>query len=157
MKTVAFLSYNPIKGFTTGWHEKNGRKALVIHNEDRTGFLAEFTGEFTDNGIAKGNPEIHTEVANLWKSVKDSIDEIDQIVIYCGTYGSEVVTQLMSQFPAEKVTYVLCTCLKETKQKNIVSAKHQGARQIQCECHGIRAMPSLCISFLKTGLLNYYL
>ncbi len=148
-KTVAFLSYNAIPGLKDGWHKnkKNGTKILVLPNSQNRLFMNEYNG-------TEGNQAVNNELIRLWTKLNKTTKEIDQIVLYVGTFGHEVAIRLASKFPAEKVTYVTCGCdIKNIKQL-IKTVNHEKATIINCECHGIETMPRLCRNFSKTGKLE---
>ena len=147
MKKAAFLSYNAIAGFNAGWYDGNDCKVLVIPNSKGQLFAAVLSGE-------SGNRIVTNEINDLWKKLGEVITEIDYVVVYVGTDGSEIAIELASKLPADKVVYVLCDCGLSDKQRMIKSAGHELARQIICECRGLQTMSRLCKSFLQTGIVG---
>lgn len=144
-KTVAFLSYNAIPEFKEGWHEneKMGTKMLVLPNSHNRKFMDEYDGD-------KGNLVVRNEVHFLLKKLHNT-NNIDQIILYVGTFGHKVAIRLARKFPASKVTYVTCKCGLIEVKKLIKYVGHGESTLIVSECHGIKTMPHLCRNFLKTG------
>jgi len=145
-KSVAFLSYNAIPNLKEGWHEnkKKGTKMLVLPNSHNRKFMNEYDGD-------KGNLAVRNEVHFLWKKFHNTTNNVDQIVLYVGTFGHKVAIRLSKKFPANKVTYVTCTCGLIEVKKLIKRFGHGESTLIVSECHGIKTMPHLCRNFLKTG------
>lgn len=144
---AAFVSYNAIPGYSAGWHENNGHRALVLPNTMGKEHA-------TDSPGKRGAKAVVNEIDRLWTQLRDVLSEIDHVVIYVGAQGSEYAIELASRIDSSKVTYVLCDCLLERKQKLLVGVGHAEARQIMCECSGTETMSRLCGEFLESGLIG---
>lgn len=145
MNSIALVSYNQIGGGNkTGWQKEGGRRALVIQNSKGEQFAATYAGERGDN-------EVRREINTAWDTLQGSLKELDQVVVYVGTSGSERAIELAAQLPPEKVTFVLCDCGLHGKRALINQSGLGMARQILCECRGVHTMGRILSSFLATG------
>lgn len=144
MKTAAFVTYNVMSGnIASGWHEAEGRRALVLQNTRGDGRW--------------GNPIGATERARqsltLWEQLQESLPSLDHVVVYVGTNGSEAAILLAAKLPAHKVTFVGCDCGLGFKKTLVAKAGMSRSRWIDCACGGHGMMRKLFDSFLATGEL----
>lgn len=141
---AAFVSYNAIQDFNAGWHNSESHSVLIIPNSKGAYLAALFEGE-------SGNRCVTDEITRLWQQLSDSLAEIDKVVVYVGTDGSEVAIDLAGRLPAERVVYVLCNCDIDAKRRKIARVGHEQAAKILCECRGISTMSRLALQFLSSG------
>lgn len=145
MKTVAFITYNVMSGnVASGWHETRGRRALVLQNTHGAGRW----------GSPIGAGARASQSVTLWEQLQQSLSEVDHVVVYVGTNGSEAAVMLAAQLPADKVTFVGCDCNLYAKKVLIRAAGMSGSRWIDCACGGHGKMRDLYDSFMKTGELR---
>jgi len=144
MKKAAFLSYNSVLGFDSGWSEgEEKRKALII--QCSRGFAAP---KFRNQEQCR---EVSKEVDRLWEELEKNSEELDLVVVYVGGDGSENAISLASKLPADKIVFVMCPC-KIGEKVNLIRRFGLGyARRINCECRGTVTMSILCKNFLRTG------
>jgi hypothetical protein len=142
MKTAAFITYNVMDGnIASGWHEAGERRSLVLQNTRRNGSWG------NPIGVAARSEQSLT----LWGQLQNALPEIDHVVVYVGANGSENAIALSAQLPADKVTYVMCSCEWHAKTTLVRRAGMSASRVIDCACGGHRAMRRLYDSFMKTG------
>ena len=149
MQTAAFLTYNQIGregNVRDGWHEANGRRAFVLQNTKGEGSYR--------NGGPIGTARREEEVGELWAKVQEVLPELDHVVVYVGTDGSEQAIALARQLPASKVTFVACDCNLLFKEMLIQAMGLKEAGRVLCECGGHRTMEFLFRNFLSTGTLQ---
>lgn len=154
MNVVAFITYNNLGGVAdSGWHEQDGRKALVLQGTTGRPWLA-------DQTVPKGSTQFEQDVklvsntiGDLWSQLVAAISDLDQVVVYVGDSGSEHAIELAAQLPPEKVTFVLCSCGWSRKTSRIQSRGLSGARVVQCECGGRSTMGGMFRSFMNQGQL----
>lgn len=144
---AAFLSYNAIPGFNSGWHKGEVHSALVIPNSRGDQLAAVFMGE-------SGNNAVTDEITRLWIRLSESLSDIDKVIVYVGDNGSEVAIDLAGRLPANQVVYVLCDCNLEAKRQKIAGNGHQRAKEIICECRGMSTMSRLAREFLRSGQIS---
>lgn len=146
MRNVAFVTYNTLDGFTSGWVEANGRRALVLHNTNGEGSRR--------NGQPIGAVKRIEQIVTLWDELLRSLTEIDHIVVYIGSRGSERAIALAGRLPASKVTFVACDCGLPLKEILVQAAGLHQAGRILCECGGHLTMAKLIHNFLASGELE---
>ena len=138
MQTAAFLTYNKIgqdSNLQDGWHESNGRRAFVLQNTKGDGSYR--------NGGPIGTERRREEAGLLWAKVREVLPQLDHVVVYVGTGGSEQAITLAAQLPASKVTFVACDCNLFHKEMLIQQSGLSEAGRVLCECGGHRAMEVL--------------
>ena len=141
---VGFLTYNTLENISSGWHEKNGHKALVLQNTKGNG--SRRVGQ-RDMSTQK----VRDEIKQMWAEFNRNIKDLDHVVVYVGDRGSEQAIVLAAQLPAEKVTFIGCTCGLPIKEAMIQMCGLVDANRILCECGGHYTMEALIQSFLETG------
>lgn len=158
MRKVAFVTYNRVgDGVVSGWHDSNGRQALVLQNSRGE--------EWAVDPIYKSSPNysrakvecvdrVRDEIGNLWGQLQEVLPELDHIVVYVGSAGSERAIELAAQLPASKVTFVGCDCGLPFKEATVLRAGLAEARRMLCECGGVRTMGRLYAAFMATGELR---
>lgn len=146
LNKVAFVTYNTL-GIASGVHQHADREAFVLQNSTGRGSLAE--GKRTMNVN-----EIGDEISRLWEQIGQMSKELDHIVVYVGARGSERAIALAAQLPAEKITFIGCSCGLPAKEAMVQAAGLDKARRIMCECGGHKTMERMINSFLDTGSLG---
>lgn len=146
MNSVAFVTYNQIgNGLADGWHDRNGRRALVLQNTRGEGAL--------NGGRPIGAERRREELELLWGKIQGVKQELDHVVVYVGVRGSERAIEFAAQLPAEKVTIVSCDCSVPAKVRMLMAAGLDLRRVVVCECGGHRTMEKLFENFMETGEL----
>jgi len=148
LKSAAFVTYNQIgrdANLQDGWHERNGRRAFVLQNTKGEGGYR--------NGRPIGTERRQEEVGLLWGKLRDVLPELDHVVVYVGTGGSERAIALAAQLPASKVTFVACDCNLSHKEMLIQQSGLNEAGRVLCECGGHGMMEFLFRNFLEVGEL----
>lgn len=158
MQKVAFVTYNQVgNGLTNGWHDSNGRQALILQNSRGEEWAVDSIYNATPN-YSRAKVEcvdrVLDEIGNLWRKLQESLSELDQIVVYVGSAGSERAIELAAQLPASKVTFVGCDCGLPFKEAAVQRAGLAEARRMLCECGGIRTMGKLFANYMETGELR---
>lgn len=144
-EAVAFVTYNAVgDGLSSGWHGSPGRRALVLQNT---------RGEGTRSTGPIGAAARREQSSILWGQLQEALPELDHVVVYVGTEGSERAIALAAQLPADKVTFVGCDCGLVIKTALIAAAGLIDAQLVLCECGGHRTMRRLYDSFMETGEL----
>lgn len=146
MRNVAFVTYNTLDGYTSGWIEANGRRALVLQNTNGEGSRR--------NGQPIGAVKRVEQIVTLWDELLRSLTELDHIVVYVGSRGSERAIALAGTLPASKVTFVACDCGLPLKEMLIEAAGLDEAGRFLCECGGHLTMAKLLSNFLESGELD---
>lgn len=153
---VAFVTYNTVGDtLSSGWHDSNGRRALVLQNTK---------GESWGAGEAPGKRDSSVpleqlgenrrgQIGNLWGELQRVLTELDHVVVYVGARGSERAIELAAQLPPSKVTFVSCDCGLLAKELMIQVAGMDKAGRVLCECGGHRTMETLFRRFMVTGEL----
>lgn len=146
MQRVAFLTYNSVgSGLSNGWHEGlNGRRAFVLQNTKGEGTL--------DKGPI-GAAKRTEQTGILWSLLQEELPNLDHVVVYVGTRGSESAITLAAKLPASKVTFVGCDCNLPLKEMLVRSAGLGEAQRLLCECGGHWTMRELFDNFLRSGEL----
>lgn len=96
---------------------------------------------------------VRDEIGTLWGKLQETIAEIEHVVVYVGSNGSERAIALAAQLPASKVTFVGCDCGLLQKEAMVQTAGLAAARRMLCECGGHRTMGQLFERFMETGEL----
>ncbi len=152
MKTCAFVTYNQLGegNISSGWHEKNGRRALVLQNTKGRGALR---GPDSKGGIGR---DARLEQIELhWAELAKALPELDHVVVYVGTSGSERAIELVAEhLPASKVTFVGCDCGLPIKELMIQSSGLNDAQRYLCGCGGHRAMEHFFKGFMEKGEID---
>jgi len=147
MKKVAFVTYNAMGyNLANGWHKGgDDRQALVLQ---KTKGIERPNCNYTDPAFA---PYRHEQTALLWAELEKSLPELDHIVVYVGSFGSENAVRLAAQLPASKVTFVGCSCNRSAKQWLAKCVGLGDSEWIDCECYGVYTMTDLYDNFMETG------
>lgn len=146
MNNVAFVTYNTVgDGLSSGWHESNGRRALLLQNSK---------GEGTLSSGPIGTDRRREECDILWGELQKELSHLDHVVVYVGVRGSEHAIELAGQLPASKVTFVACPCDLLSKEILVQEAGLIDAGRLLCECGGHRTMGMLYERFMVTGTLG---
>jgi hypothetical protein len=157
MERVAFLTYNQIgDGIANGWHESNGRRAFVLQNKRESRWGARRNPD-TPSGDQRLTDEyadrVRDEIGALWDELQGELPNLDHVVVYVGSRGSEQAIALARQLPASKVTFVACDCGLPVKEICIQMAGLAEAGRVLCECGGHHTMMSLFEDFMAGGAL----
>lgn len=151
MHSVAFVTYNSVgEDLSSGWHNSNGRRALVLQNSTGERWCAE-QGPLDRTGHKMESSKISSEIDTLWDTLLKALPELDHIVVYIGSSGSRRAIELASELPNSKVTFIGCRCGLPQKEDLIQSVDLHEARRIICECGGHQTMEVLFKSFMDTG------
>lgn len=154
MNVVAFVTYNNLGGAAgNGWHEQNGRKALVLQGTTGRPWLADQTARKGSAQFAQDVELVGNTIDDLWSQLSASISDLDQVVVYVGDSGSENAIELAAQLPAEKVTFVLCSCGRSAKISRIQGKGLATASIVSCECGGRSTLGSMFRRFMDQGQL----
>lgn len=154
MKCVAFVTYNRVgEGLSNGWHEgPNGRRALVLQNTRGSTWFAKQRFENAAERTAEDD-RVRDEIGNLWDQLQEALPNLDHIVVYVGSSGSERAIELAAHLPAQKVTFVLCDCGISHKLNLIRGNGLANAQLVRCECGGHGSMRRLYDRFVESGAL----
>lgn len=145
MNNVAFVTYNSVgDNLSSGWHESNGRRALVLQNT---------RGEGTRQSGPIGTERRREEISLLWGKLQEELPHLDHVVVYVGMNGSERAIALAAQLSTSKVTFVGCDCGLLKKEAMVQAVGMTDARRMLCECGGHRTMYGLYEQFMQTGEL----
>ena len=149
MKKVGFVTYNSLPNFQSGWthNQEKSRSALVVQDTNGRGSLEE--GRRT-----RSADEIREEITKLWAILDQTIPELDHLVVYIGSSGSERAIELAKKMPAEKLTFVGCDCGISRKEAMIQSAGLGAAKRFLCDCGGHREMESMIRFYLQSGTIG---
>ena len=157
INTCAFVTYNQVGDtLSSGWHDSGDRRALLIQNS--RGFT---WGAREERDVSVVNVRLEdqatnrvvSEIETLWGQLQQALPELDHIVVYVGSRGSERAIELASQLPACKVTFVGCECGLPIKEAMLQRAGLGRARRVLCECGGRQTMEFLYKNFMQTGEL----
>ena len=92
-------------------------------------------------------------ITSIWSELEKVIPELDHLVIYLGTGGSDKAIELAAQHvPAEKVTFVSCDCNLSHKEMVIRRTGLANCRRLLCNCGGHDTMETLYKSYMVEGL-----
>ena len=156
MRTAAFVTYNTLgdRFLSSGWHDREDRRALVLQNTRGRSWAA-------DQAIAKSSGQydqecdtVRSEISDLWGQLQEHLHELDIIVIYVGSNGSEHAIALAANLPASKVIFVSCDCNLSAKRNAVQRTGLTEARWIDCECGGHQTMGRLYNVFMRGELLT---
>lgn len=152
MKHIAFVTYNAVGNLSSGWHDRDGRRALVLQNTKGRSWAAQ-QGPQSPDELAAGAGTVRNEIDALWGQLQNALPNLDHIVVYVGASGSEQAIALASSLPASKVTFVGCDCSYGSKVAAIRRSGLTEARWVWCECGGHWTMGRLFESFMAGELL----
>ncbi len=163
MKSVAFVTYNTISDkLPSGWREgPENRRALLVQNSNCNKWAvdsllggAQVPPPGYKRSDAKYVDRVRDEIGILWGQLQEALPELDHVVVYVGSKGSERAIALAAQLPASKVTFVGCDCGLLAKEAVVQAAGMTEARRMLCECGGNRTMERLYLRFMETGELD---
>jgi len=160
MKKVAFVTYNTLSSeLASGWHDgPEGRRALLVQNTrgQRWGArenpdIPSGENRVTDESAGR----VRDEISSLWEQLQAALPDLDHVVVYVGSRGSERAIMLVAaHLPADKVTFVSCDCGLLYKEVLVELAGLTRATRLLCECGGHRTMEKLYLNFMETGELR---
>lgn len=158
MQSVAFVTYNTVgDNLSSGWHASNGRRAFVLQNTKGQRWGARIDPDVPAGDLRQTKEcadRVADEIGSLWRELQRALPELDHIVVYVGSRGSERAIALAAQLPASKVTFVGCECGLFQKEVLIRAAGMAEWRLVLCECGGHRTMERLFQRFMNTGELQ---
>jgi hypothetical protein len=129
---IGIITYNCIGNghYDNGWMNKNGKKYLIVQNNHKSEWAA-------NSGSSKTNKKIRADsVEYLLEGSMETLKQLDHVFLYVGSYGAEVAIKLTKAIPAEKLTYVMCSCNSRVKSNLIKKYGHADSEVIGCECGG---------------------
>ncbi|OGL74150.1 hypothetical protein A3E39_04185 [Candidatus Uhrbacteria bacterium RIFCSPHIGHO2_12_FULL_60_25] len=147
MENIAIITYNCISrttSFPSGWHERNGRKALLLQN-------TKGEGSWQDGQIDADRRR--EQVRTLWDELRAELPKLDHVVVYVGANGSQSAIALAAQLSPAKVTFVGCDCGLLEKEVLVRAAGMGDARRLLCECGGHVTLERMFHRFLESGEL----
>lgn len=156
MNSVAFVTYNTVgDNLSSGWHGSNGRRAFVLQNGrgERWAVDKFYQSDGPDYRRSAHADHVREEISALWRQLQEALPDLDHVVVYVGSQGSERAIALAAQLPASKVTFVGCDCGLEIKEAMVQAAGLRDAQRMLCECGGHRTMEALYERFMVTGEL----
>ena len=155
-QNVAFISYNLFAdGLANGWHETEAGRAFLMQNTKNLnwgGGIAptQYTYDSTE-GDRLEKSRI-SEAERQWAQLTAIVADVDHTVVYLGTGAAMLrIIAHAKALPAAKLTFVVCDCNYNEKERTIRSAGLESARHIGCECGGHSTMGRLFARFLETG------
>lgn len=162
MKRIAFVTYNTVGETKGGWHDgADGRRALVVQNSNCNQWAVDALldgARVPPTGYKRSETKyvdrVRDEISSLWEQLQKAMPELDHVVVYVGSRGSERAIALAAQLPPSKVTFVGCTCGLPAKEALVQAAGMAEARRMLCECGGHLTMERLYLRFMETGELS---
>lgn len=147
------VSYNAfVESELNGWQEGNNpeNKLFLAVNPSGEGY-----------GQVRGRPGTHEEIVQmiygitdgLWKNLKPHLGDLDTIIVYVGTSGSEAMISSAARYGvrADQVIFVMCSCNIEDKMSRINASGFAESKIIECECGGEATMRRIYLNFLQFG------
>jgi hypothetical protein len=156
MNNVAFVTYNSIgRNLPSGWHERGDRRALLVQGSENGGWAVDqfYNADPESYDRSEHVDHVRGTISNLWGTLQKALAELDHVVIYVGSHGSEQAIELASELPASKVSFIGCDCGLPIKEAMIQAAGLADAGRFLCECGGRRTMKALFELFMDTGVL----
>lgn len=147
MTSAAFVTYNAVgDNLSSGWHDRNDRRAFVLQRTN---------GDGRRSAGSPLEPDARRdEIGILWRELQKALPELEHVVVYVGSRGSERAIALAAQLPASQVTFVGCDCGLPEKEIMIQLAGLADAGRVLCECGGHRTMERLFERFMESGELR---
>ena len=129
---IGIITYNCIgKGqYDNGWMNKNSKKYLIIQNGHKSHWAASSNDSKLNKKTRAGTVEY------LLEGNMEVLKQLDHVFLYVGSNGAEVAIKLTKEIPAEKLTYVMCSCNSSTKKDLIKKYGHKDSEVLGCECGG---------------------
>jgi len=164
MRSAAFVTYNNVfdprldKCVETGWHEQDGRRALVLQST-KSGAFSEacmrlLSGLYTPEVIQATIETTGHRIDEIWSSLAGVVSTVDHVVVYLGVHGTVHAIEMARQLPIDKLVFLMCDCDVPWKQALLAEAGLQGARTIVVrECGGDLSMGRAFRDFLDIGTL----
>lgn len=158
MITAVFVTYNCLgkaNEVANGWHEAGGRRALVLQNTCGVAWGASpvQTTDPSDIAHQKWDRQLATtEVDRLWRVLETTLSQVDRLIVYIGSSGSERAVELASTFDPDRVVYVGCDCGEARKIRLLGQVGYYNMRR--CKCGGHHTMKRLFEEFLETGKID---
>lgn len=141
---IAIVTYNRIgEGqYENGLMERGDKQIYIAQNGHRSKWTA--CGNSSDDEKERARRSVAGYVI---KSL--DLADMDQIFLYVGSHGGEEAIKQTAQICPSKITYVMCDCNWDTKQRMISEQGNSQAKIQSCECGGRETLERI----LK-GLLN---
>jgi len=151
---VAFVTYNSVgRNLSSGWHGTPDRRALVLQNTKGEAWAVNPDNPLrsADGDYGPSRARRTEEIDRLWGQLQEHLPELDHLVVYVGTGGSDRAVELASQLPASKVTFVGCDCNMGHKVQLLRRYGFSNDQTVMSECGGIQTMGELFESFMVSG------
>jgi hypothetical protein len=128
---IAIVTYNRIgEGqYENGLMERADKQIYIAQNGHRSKWTAN-----ADDPSSEKEARRKSTVGYVVKSL--DLADMDKVYLYVGSNGGEEAIRQTSQIPADKITYVMCSCNWSQKTAMISKYGNSGAKVQSCECGG---------------------
>lgn len=142
---IALVTYNRIGN---GQHENGvmqaGNKEIFIAQNGHRSKWA-----YNPNSGPISQAAETRECAARMAAQQVNLNDMDRIFVYVGAGGGEEAIRQTRDIPAEKITYVLCSCNYGMKKDLIRRLGNAEARIRECECGGRDTMERILENLLE--------
>lgn len=154
MAKMGIFTYNFVGGYSNGWQHQDDNWVFVSGTSDRMpAIMSKDAGE-----AARKNDFDYLARCQVIKvtfmRLQPHLEELDYLVVYLGVDGGENAIGHISNFPAEKLIFVMCKCNLDIKQSWIRIAGLDKTKTMICPCGGVELLGDLARHFLATGTLS---
>lgn len=140
---TVFISYNPVRGFVSGWHA-NGTVFICANDADAVVQAA------SDARVATAGSVMHS-ISNQFYKGSVPVDQVTKYIVYAGLHAFQsainMAKTLQQRAPDATVIVAGCRCDWPEKQRLL-----QGTQitLIRCECGGRVKMGELATEACST-------
>lgn len=130
-KTTVVISYNPVKGFNSGWHEGKDVQVFICANDDGWGCD---TGKGDDDYERAGS--VMHDLGHEYYDGKVPVEGVQEYFVYSGLYAFRQAISMaeeLKQKSGAQTSVVACSCRWDKKENMLDRAE---IPLIKCECGG---------------------
>lgn len=129
--TSVIISYNPVDGYNSGWHESAKARVFVCANDQ--GYGSE-TGK-GDTDYERAGSVMH-DLGHDYYDGKVPVKDVREYIVYSGLYAFRSAISMARMLKQESnvaVTIVACSCEWPEKKQMVAKAI---IPLVRCECGG---------------------
>jgi len=125
------ISYNPVRGYNSGWHESAKARVFVCANDNGRGCD---TGK-GDTDYERAGSVMH-DLGHDYYNGKVPVKDVKEYIVYSGLYAFRSAIDMARMLKQESnalVTIVACSCEWPEKERMVAKVN---IPLIRCECSG---------------------
>lgn len=150
MKKIGIITYNRIGDgrYENGVIRRDNLELHICQHAKKEGHAIFKKSSGEDSGPGSRRSQAAKEVVENARKTID-LKELDHVYLYVGKDTGTSVIGATAEIPAEKITYVTCSCNYKEKLNLIQRLGNEDAEIIGCECGGNETLTEIVEGLLR--------